>query len=110
MIIWLSETQICRIEPHFSLSHGGPRVDHRRVINGIIFVIRNCLRWCNALKDYGPHKMIYNRFTRRSRWVRSTAFLQRSLDPVRPLLLESPHLGDGVLEQRVLVRFRERPP
>jgi hypothetical protein len=30
-----------RIEPYFPLSHGVARVDGRRVISGIIFVIRN---------------------------------------------------------------------
>ncbi len=56
-----------RIEPHFPLSHGVPRVDDRRVILGIIFVIRNGLRWRDAPRDYGPHKTIYNRFIRWSR-------------------------------------------
>jgi putative transposase len=66
-LIWLSEAQMRRIEPHFPQSHGVPRVDDRRVISGIIFVIRNGLRWRDAPKDYGPHKTIYNRFIRWSR-------------------------------------------
>ncbi len=66
-LIWLSKTQMRRIEPHFPLSHGVPRVDDRRVISGIIFVIRNGLRWCDAPAAYGPHKTIYNRFIRWSR-------------------------------------------
>ena len=41
----LSEDQMARISPFFPLSHGMPRVDDRRVISGIIFVIRNGLRW-----------------------------------------------------------------
>ena len=51
-LIWLSEAQMRRISPHFPLSHGMPRVDNRRVISGIIFVIRNGLRWRDAPKDY----------------------------------------------------------
>ena len=66
-LIWLSEAQMRRIEPYFPLSHGVPRVDDRRVISGIIFVIRNGLRWRDAPKEYGPHKTIYNRFIRWSR-------------------------------------------
>ena len=66
-LIWLSEAQMRRIEPYFPLSHGVPRVDDRRVVSGIIFVIRNGLRWRDAPKDYGPHKTIYNRFIRWSR-------------------------------------------
>jgi putative transposase len=63
----LSEAQMRRIEPFFPLSHGVPRVDDRRVISGIVFVIRNGLRWRDAPRDYGPHKTIYNRFVRWSR-------------------------------------------
>jgi putative transposase len=66
-LIWLSEAQMRRIEPHFPLSHGVPRVDDRRIISGIIFVIRNGLRWRDAPAEYGPHKTIYNRFIRWSR-------------------------------------------
>lgn len=66
-LIWLSDAQMRRIEPYFPLSHGVPRVDDRRVISGIIFVIRNGLRWRDAPKQYGPHKTIYNRFIRWSR-------------------------------------------
>lgn len=43
-LIWLSEVQMCRIEPHIPLAHGVPRVDDRRIITGIIFAIRNGLR------------------------------------------------------------------
>ena len=44
-MILLSEAQMARISPFFPLSHGIPRVDNRRVISGIIFVIRDGLRW-----------------------------------------------------------------
>ena len=66
-LIWLTEVQMRKTEPYFPLSHGIPRVDDRRIISGIIFVIRNGLRWRDAPKDYGPHKTIYNRFIRWSR-------------------------------------------
>jgi transposase len=63
----LTTAQMRRIEPYFPLSHGVARVGDRKVISGIIFVIRNGLRWRDAPKDYGPHKTIYNRFVRWSR-------------------------------------------
>ena len=63
----LSEAQMRRIDPYFPLSHGIPRVDDRRVISGIVFVLRNGLRWRDAPRAYGPHKTIYNRFVRWSR-------------------------------------------
>ncbi|MBB5986752.1 transposase [Sphingobium sp. B1D3A] len=66
-LLLLSEAQMRRIEPYFPLSHGVPRVDDRRVLSGILFVIRNGLRWRDAPSAYGPHKAIYNRFIRWSR-------------------------------------------
>jgi transposase len=63
-VFFLSERQLSRIAPYFPLSHGIPRVDDRRVISGIIYVIRNGLQWKDAPKSYGPHKTLYNRFIR----------------------------------------------
>ncbi len=37
-----------RLSPHFPLSHGIARVDDRRVLSGIIDVIRNGLQWRDA--------------------------------------------------------------
>ena len=70
-LFWLSEAQMRRIEPYFPLSHGVPRVDDRRIVSGIVFVIRNGLRWRDAPREYGPAKTIYNRFIR---WSRSGVF------------------------------------
>ena len=50
-LIWLSEAQMRRIEPYFPLSHGVPRVDDRRIVSGIIFVIRSGLRWRDAPRE-----------------------------------------------------------
>lgn len=66
-LIWLSAAQMRGIEPYFRCRTGVPRVDDRRIVSGIIFVIRNGLRWRDAPADYGPHKTIYNRFIRWSR-------------------------------------------
>lgn len=66
-LLMLNDAQTRRIEKYFPLSHRIPRVDDRRVLSGILFVIRNGLRWRDAPKDYGPHKTIYNRFIRWSR-------------------------------------------
>lgn len=63
-VCMLSETQMRWIEPYFPLSDGIPRVDDRRIVSGIIFVIRNRLRWHDAPPAYGPQKTIYNRFIR----------------------------------------------
>lgn len=63
----LSLSQFERITPYFPLSHGVARVDDRRVISGIIYVIKHGLQWKDAPREYGPHKTLYNRFVRWSR-------------------------------------------
>jgi transposase len=60
----LSGAQMARLQPYFPKSHGVPRVDDRRVLSGIIFINRNGLRWCDAPKEYGPPKTLYNRWKR----------------------------------------------
>ncbi len=94
-LIWLSEAQMRQIEPYFPLSHGMPRVDDRRVLSGIIFVIRNGLRWRDAPKEYGPHKTIYNRFIRWSRLgVFNRIFAALSAKGGKPdqLMIDATHL------------------
>ena len=94
-LFWLNETQIKRIEPHFPLSHGVPRVDDLRVISGIVFVIKNGLRWRDAPKEYGPHKTLYNRFIRWSRMgVFDRIFANLAADVGEPerLIIDSTHL------------------
>ena len=61
-VFLLSERQMKRIEPFFPLVHGVLRVDDRRVLSGIVYVIRNGLQWKIAPKAYGFHKTLYNRF------------------------------------------------
>lgn len=63
----LSRAQMRRIEPFFPTPRGLPRVNDRRVISGIVYVIRNGLQWKDAPRAYGPHKTLYNRFVRWSR-------------------------------------------
>ena len=63
-LYWLTDEQMARLEPYFPKSHGRPRVDDRRVLSGIVFVNRNGLRWCDAPKEYGPHKTLHNRWKR----------------------------------------------
>ena len=94
--VWLlSEEQMRRIETFFPLSHGVPRVDDRRVISGIIFVLKNGLRWRDAPAAYGPHKTIYNRFIRWSRLgVFNRIFAELAAKAGKPdrLMIDATHL------------------
>lgn len=91
----LSEDQMRRIEPFFPRSHGIPRVDDRRVISGIIFVIRNGLRWRDAPANYGPHKTIYNRSIRWSAmgvFGRILTELSRQGGETSQIMIDATHL------------------
>jgi len=91
----LSEAQMRRIEPYFPLSHGIARVDDRRVISGIIFVIRNGLRWRDAPREYDSHKTIYNRFLRWSRlgvFNKIFAQLARKAGKPKRIVIDATHL------------------
>ena len=72
-LFWLSDEQWAVIEPLLPRHRGGaPRVDDRRVISGIIHVLKVGCRWCDCPKEYGPSTTVYNRFNRWSRrrfWV-----------------------------------------
>ena len=39
----LTPSQFARIRPYFPLAHGIPRVDDRRVVGGIIYVLKHGL-------------------------------------------------------------------
>lgn len=67
-LFWLSDEAWAAIEPHLPKNQpGARRVDDRRVISGIIHVLKSGCRWCDCPADYGPSTTIYNRFNRWSR-------------------------------------------
>jgi transposase len=67
-LFWLSDEQWARIEPYLPTDvRGVERVDDRRVISGIVHVLKIGCRWCDCPEAYGPYTTIYNRFVR---WAR----------------------------------------
>ena len=64
-LFWLSDWQWRRIEPHLPTDvRGVERADDRRVISGIVHVLKCGCRWCDCPPEYGPPTTIYNRFVR----------------------------------------------
>lgn len=62
---WLTDDQMDRLRPLLpDKVRGVPRVDDRRVISGIVHVLRSGCRWRDAPECYGPRKTLYNRFRR----------------------------------------------
>ncbi len=93
--LWLSEAQVEQLAPCFPRSRGKERVDDRRVLSGIIHVLRNGPRWCDAPSIHGPHRTLYNRHVR---WIRNgvfermfTALAEQAGLPER-IIIDSTHL------------------
>jgi len=64
-LFWLNDEQWARIAPHLPTDvRGVERKDDRRVISGIVHVLKSGCRWQDCPPEYGPHTTIYNRFTR----------------------------------------------
>ena len=91
---WLSDEQFATIAPHLpSNTRGKPRVDDRRVISGIIHVLKSGGRWVDAPALYGPKKTLYNRFVRwaaKGVWVDLFHALAQAGGPPAQVLIIAP--------------------
>src|SRR3546814_4910000 len=75
-LFWLSDEAWLAIEPYLPRNQpGARRVDDRRVISGILHVLKSGCRWCDCPADYGPSTTVYNRF---NRWSRRGFWTKRS--------------------------------
>ena len=62
---WLRDAQWEAIEPLLPKNQpGAHRTDDRRVISGIVHVLKTGCRWQDCPPVYGPPTTIYNRFRR----------------------------------------------
>ena len=92
---YLSHDQVARIKCCFPRSHGIPRVDDRRIVSGIIHVIKHGPQWKDAPREYGPYNILYNRFIRWSRWgVFNKIFAEPVAQngPTTRLMIDATHL------------------
>ena len=90
---WLTDGQFARIAPHLPTdTRGKPRVDDRRVISGIVHVLKSGGRWVDAPTVYGPRKTLYNRYVRwaaKGVWVNLFHALARAGGPPAQVLIDS---------------------
>jgi transposase len=90
---WLSDAQFSMILPHLPTdTRGMKRVDDRRVISGIIHVLKSGCRWIDAPADYGPRKTLYNRYVRwaaKGVWVDLFQALAQAGGPPAQVLIDS---------------------
>lgn len=65
---WLTDEEWARIEPLLPPGRkGAHRVDDRRVISGIVHMLKSGARWRDCPEEFGPYTKVYNRFNRWSR-------------------------------------------
>ena len=91
---WLTDAQFAKIEPHLPTdTRGKDRVDDRRVISGIIHVLKSGGRWADAPRAvYGPRKTLYNRFVRwaaKGVWTNLFETLAKAGGPPSQVLIDS---------------------
>jgi transposase len=94
-VYWLTDEQWSRLAPLLpNDTRGVPRVDDRRVISGIVHVLKSGGRWADAPTVYGPRKTLYNRFVRwaaKGVWLDIFHALAASGGPPAEVLLDSTH-------------------
>jgi transposase len=90
---WLSDEQFRRLAPLLPTdTRGVPRVDDRRVISGIVHVLKSGGRWADAPAVYGPRKTLYNRFVRwaaKGVWTDIFHALASAVGPPAEVLIDS---------------------
>src|SRR4051812_38566952 len=105
---WLSERAWAAIEPLLPKVYAGARrQDDRRIISGIVHVLLSGCRWQDCPAVYGPPTTIYNRWSRRGRWMAIFAALAqaepndtRAIDSTAIKVHRSAAGGKGGLRRR----------
>jgi transposase len=95
-LYWLSDKEWKRIEPLLPRGRrGAHRVDDRRVISGIMHMLRSGARWRDCPPEFGPYTTIYNRFNRWSRqgiWTDIFYALTGSTGQIGTMSVDSTHI------------------
>jgi transposase len=63
----LSDEEWALLEPLIPVSRKSARVDDRKILNAIFYVLRTGMPWRDLPERYGPYTTAYNRFNRWSR-------------------------------------------
>ena len=63
----LSDEEWALLEPLLPKSRKSARVDDRKIVNAIFYVLRTGMPWRDLPTRYGPYTTAYNRFNRWSR-------------------------------------------
>jgi transposase len=95
-LFWFTDEQWAKIEPRLPTNQPGPqRHDDRRILSGIMHVLKIGCRWVDSPREYGPAKTIYNRFARwsdRGIWQKIFETAAPPSEPPDAVALDSSHV------------------
>jgi transposase len=114
---WIDDQAWAAIEPLLPKVYAGARRhDDRRIISGILHVLRSGCRWKDCPEVYGPCTTVYNRFNRwsgRGRWlgifnalVETVTKDTRSIDSTSIKVQRSAAGGEGGAAKQEIGRSR----
>ena len=99
----LTNSQWQRLRPLLPVQKphtGRPSLDHRRVINGILWILRTGAPWRDLPERYGPWQTVSGRFYRWRKdglWQRILSSLQQQADAKGQLNWELHHVDGSVI-------------
>jgi transposase len=95
-VFWLSDKEWTRLEPLLPRGRrGAHRVDGRRIISGIVHMLRSGAPWRDCPAAYGPYTTVYNRFNRWSRqgiWLGMFEALTGATGVIGTAAIDSSHI------------------
>jgi len=89
----LTDEEWALLEPLLPTQRKSARVDDRRILNAIFYVLRAGMPWRDLPERYGPYTTAYNRF---NRWSRRGVF-KRMFDTLAAKSRDSLHLIDSTI-------------
>ena len=95
-LFWFSDGQWARIEPFIPSNRRGVKPkNNRRILSGIMHVLKSGCRWVDCPPEYGPAKTVYNRFNRWSAQGIWQSIFEAAAEPAEPperMALDSTHV------------------
>jgi transposase len=92
----VDDEQWAKIKPLIPMNRPGQRPrNNRRILSGIIHVLKTGCRWQDCPPEYGPHRTVYNRFNRWSGcgiWQQIFETVAGSPEPPEQAALDSIHV------------------
>jgi transposase len=95
-LFWFSDGQWARIEPFIPSNRRGVKPkNNRRILSGVMHVLKSGCRWVDCPPEHGPAKTVYNRFNRWSAQGIWQSIFEAAAEPAEPperMALDSTHV------------------